>query len=261
MRTKKQAIQKTSQEQPQEQNRPYHLFVGTPVYSDFVSRKYHESMLLLVDACLNSGVRLTLRTHDGTFIYENRDILTEQFYQSGADTLLWVDSDIVFTANDVNVLIQDLKLQPVEMVTGLYRRKQAVLGYDVQLLNEPAIHVDGGTLQQAASCGAGFLAMRRSVIEKLRATMGPCGTGPYPEARRLWEPVNNLTEDIAFCHRWRAIGGEIFLDARASVGHVGVFEYRPALTPATPPPVALSDKAPEPMTAKAPNERPARKKR
>ena len=34
-----------------------------------------------------------------------------------------------------------------------------------------------------------------------------------------------LTEDVAFCHRWTAIGGEIHVDHQATVRHVGRFDY------------------------------------
>jgi hypothetical protein len=34
-----------------------------------------------------------------------------------------------------------------------------------------------------------------------------------------------LSEDYAFCHRWRAIGGRIWLDTQCRLTHVGSFEF------------------------------------
>ncbi|PZQ57372.1 MAG: hypothetical protein DI570_19750 [Phenylobacterium zucineum] len=34
-----------------------------------------------------------------------------------------------------------------------------------------------------------------------------------------------LSEDYTFCHRWRAIGGEIWLDLQSRLAHVGAFEF------------------------------------
>jgi hypothetical protein len=39
---------------------------------------------------------------------------------------------------------------------------------------------------------------------------------------------NNKTvgEDLTFCNKWRKIGGEIWVDHRLSIGHVGRHVYR-----------------------------------
>jgi hypothetical protein len=34
-----------------------------------------------------------------------------------------------------------------------------------------------------------------------------------------------LSEDFSFCRRWRAIGGDIFLDDEAAIIHAGRKEY------------------------------------
>jgi hypothetical protein len=34
-----------------------------------------------------------------------------------------------------------------------------------------------------------------------------------------------LPEDYTFCNRWRAMGGEIWVDVRSKFTHVGAFEY------------------------------------
>jgi len=35
-----------------------------------------------------------------------------------------------------------------------------------------------------------------------------------------------LSEDYAFCRRWRAIGGEIWLDLNSKLNHSGSYTYR-----------------------------------
>ncbi len=34
-----------------------------------------------------------------------------------------------------------------------------------------------------------------------------------------------LSEDYAFCHRWRTIGGQVWLDTRSRLTHVGPREF------------------------------------
>jgi hypothetical protein len=35
-----------------------------------------------------------------------------------------------------------------------------------------------------------------------------------------------LSEDYAFCKRWRALGGEIWLDLQSKLNHSGSYTYR-----------------------------------
>ena len=41
----------------------------------------------------------------------------------------------------------------------------------------------------------------------------------------LPETGEYLSEDYAFCHRWRAIGGRIWLDTESRLTHIGSYEY------------------------------------
>ena len=41
----------------------------------------------------------------------------------------------------------------------------------------------------------------------------------HPVGRRY------LSEDFAFCHRWRSCGGEIWLDVESRLGHEGTFLF------------------------------------
>ena len=35
-----------------------------------------------------------------------------------------------------------------------------------------------------------------------------------------------LSEDFTFCHRWRKIGGKVWLDTRTALKHVGSYEFQ-----------------------------------
>lgn len=98
------------------------------------------------------------------------------------------------------------------------------------------------------SAGTGFMCIERAALEALIARHGeetryendiPGYAAPHdgwelgplrfhalfesgvdPESRIY------LSEDYAFCRRWRALGGEIWLDLRARLEHVGAHRYR-----------------------------------
>ena len=88
--------------------------------------------------------------------------------------------------------------------------------------------------------GAGFLMIKRGVFEKMRASY------PYlqykaahttaspslsPNQFAFFDCVIDeasgeyLSEDYAFCQRWRALGGQIWLDTRSTLAHVGPHEF------------------------------------
>ena len=61
------------------------------------------------------------------------------------------------------------------------------------------------------------------------------GGSAAPRIRGFFEtlvhPVSGryLSEDFAFCHRWRSTGGEVWVDVQTPLGHEGsfMFEGRP----------------------------------
>jgi len=90
--------------------------------------------------------------------------------------------------------------------------------------------------------GTGFMLIRRSAAERLVAAYPETKyraqhTYPAPAAAShnqynlfdcLIEPETKtyLSEDFAFCHRWRAIGGTIWLDTMSRLRHVGAYEFQ-----------------------------------
>jgi hypothetical protein len=88
--------------------------------------------------------------------------------------------------------------------------------------------------------GAGFLLMKRRVLELMAAKYPEThytaahntpSTHPSPNLFALFDCMvdpktgHYLSEDYAFCSRWRAIGGTIWLDARSKLTHVGPHDF------------------------------------
>src|SRR5205085_7019744 len=86
--------------------------------------------------------------------------------------------------------------------------------------------------------GTGFLMISREAVQKmtdahpeLRAKMGDMADPLAPEAVMLFETMiepetgQYLSEDYAFCRRWRDLGGEIWADVEARLTHTGPATY------------------------------------
>lgn len=153
----------------------------------------------------------------------------------GFDELMWIDSDVVFEADDVN----RMRAHALPIVAGVYAKKGSG-GLAVHLERDAReLRVgEGGGLTRVRYVGAGFLLTRRAVYMDIAQTFSlpVCNTRfgvpivPYflpmviPEqatAGGYWY----LGEDYAFCERARQAGHAIMVDSAIRLGHVGTYVY------------------------------------
>lgn len=145
------------------------------------------------------------------------------------DVWLTIDSDIVFTPQQVVELIEDTKKYPV--VSGLYRMSDlrhyaAVKEWNLDYFKE------NGTFQfmkveelknekkfiSVAYNGMGFFACRKGVIEKLKY---PYFTYPLIEMEGKDGVMlrDTCSEDVAFCKNLKDAGFDIMVNTSLVVGH------------------------------------------
>ncbi len=233
-----------------------HIFLATPCFGGLVTTGYMQSVLALVQTAGEAGFDLShaLLGHDA-LITRCRSTLLGTFMDSAATHLLFVDSDIAFAPTQVVRLLRAGKdliagMYPIKSLdwqrAALHRKlhgennEQSCLLY-VGTPCEPAQreHEDG--LVTAIYAGTGFMMVARDAITRMIAAYPqtryraihawPLPTGPERERHALFDTLilpetgEYLSEDYAFCHRWRAIGGRIWLDTRSRLTHIGSFEY------------------------------------
>ena len=104
--------------------------------------------------------------------------------------------------------------------------------------NKPVLKVDNG-LVKLKDAATGFMLIKREVIEKMIAAYPELyfnnDLNLDPEFEKwtylffdcMHEPESKryLSEDYAFCRRWQALGGEVWLDPLVSLDHVGHFTF------------------------------------
>jgi len=107
-----------------------------------------------------------------------------------------------------------------------------------------SVEVENG-IAKVAYGGTGFLMIRREAMQliveahpELTAKMGDMGDNLAREAVMVFETMiepetgQYLSEDYAFCRRWRDLGGEIWADMEARLTHVGHAAYTGSLVEA-----------------------------
>ena len=231
-----------------------------PCYGGNLNLFFVDSMLKLQDACRDRGIGLHIDMMGGeALITRGRSRLAAAFlaYEQ-ATHILYIDADIGFPPEQVFRLIDadrdviaavcPLKKIDWEKVRAAAKADVADLqevgiGYVVRFLPNPenSVEVVDG-FAQVAYGGTGFLLIKRQAMQRLvdgypqlRAKMGDMGDSLAREAVMVFDTMiepetgQYLSEDYAFCRRWRDLGGEIWADFSARLTHVGHAAYTGSL--------------------------------
>jgi hypothetical protein len=237
------------------------LFIATPCYGGQVSIFFLRSVLDLQAACAARGVGLHIELlEDDDVIARARSRLAARFLAHPEAThLLFIDADIGFAPNNVFRLMDGGKdvcaaVCPLKSIdwtkvraaalAGAADLQAAGLGYVLRFLPAAGnrIEVENG-FAQVAYAGTGFLMIRRSALEQIIQAHPELdaifddGSRAVMAFETLVEPETgeHLSEDYAFCRRWRDLGGEIWADVEARLTHVGHAAYTGSLIQALKP--------------------------
>ena len=158
---------------------------------------------------------------EGSLIYDSRDTIAQYALEHDYDYILYVDSDMVFTADDVKRLLA----HDADIVSGLYITRSGdnknvcykeIITRRRFPYRPPKLIIDTATTGYApvAACGFGFCLIKIEVIRNMSKRY-----------KSLFEPFKGVGEDIAFCIRARRCGYKIFTDRDVKLGHIGETVY------------------------------------
>jgi hypothetical protein len=152
-----------------------------------------------------------------------RNAIVRQFMQTDCTDLLFIDADVGWS---VEGLIQLLS-HDTDLVAGVYPKKQDdPLDFPVRAL--PGERWADNGLVEVEGAPTGFMRIRRPCLERLieahkdRQFIGSDGGEPYTILfERTFEGGHRWSGDYAFCRKWRAIGGKVFIDPEIDFSHAG----------------------------------------
>lgn len=159
---------------------------------------------------------LSMKT--GSLIYTSRNSLATTAIQSEADFVFWLDSDMVFKPDTLVRMMDTLKKNDLDILSGLYFRR--VPPYSPVLFDK--LDIDGvkadyseyskipDDLFEVGACGFGCVLMKTDVFFDVQSKFG-----------NMFAPIGNNGEDVAFCWRARQCGYKVFCDPSVICGHVG----------------------------------------
>jgi hypothetical protein len=201
------------------------VMVGTPALDGSVRVQYLCSLLDTIPLLTSAGWHLrTQYVVQNSLVMDARNHIVGSFLDSDANDLIMIDSDIGWVPSDFLRLLK----HDVPIVSGVYQRKsEEKLDFTVKFPVEGAVRNKQTGLFKAERVGAGFLRLRRDALELMIKKYGEL---QYQDALGkirycLFDTSirdNGLVgEDFTFCDRWRAIGGEIWVDPDIRLSHIG----------------------------------------
>ena len=158
----------------------------------------------------------------GNFVPAQRELIMQDAIAGKYDYLFFVDDDVVFPANALELLIETAEADPqTAVVGGLYYSRDsvrpiAVADWDSSDTSTAHVPAFTSTSKDAvAGIGFGCALLRVSAAEKLTAPYFPAHVYIERSVRR----ARLCDEDYLYCERVRRAGNFVRLDARVRCGH------------------------------------------
>jgi hypothetical protein len=248
------------------------VIIGIPCYGGNLHYACHAGVVDLIEKAREAAIPLGFHlVGNESLVQRARNGIVAQFLATSADRLIFIDADIGFSGDQVlRLLAHD---RPV--MAGIYRKKNLHrVDYAVNWMTdaEGAVPRDPATgAIRARDVGTGFLAIKREVFEAMARAFPHIryrtpheDRGMPTEAHAFFDcwidPATGeyLSEDYAFCRRWLAMGGEVWVDPGIILDHHGMLPLTadPMEHLGAPPP-----RTPARKPARAPARKPAAKGR
>jgi hypothetical protein len=225
------------------------VFIATPWFGGQVTQTYMQSIISLMSHCSTCDLDLTLAMlrHD-SLITRSRNTLVSAFLGTAATHILFIDADIGFEPEQVVRMLKadkplvagiyPLKVRDWDLLADGGRPEEATPHYVWMPFGNAEWD---GEIATAAYAGTGFMMIRRDCIEAMRDAYPHLAydhVHSFPRPKDLGtqhgalfecliEPESGLylSEDFAFCQRYRAIGGQVWLDTIGELTHVGSHDF------------------------------------
>lgn len=222
------------------------VLLATPTLFRVPTLEYMMSVMKTSSLLATHGILLdTCFVGGDCFISKARNGLIESFIESWktphpADILVFVDDDQCWDEHAFLRIVQATQ----EIIAVAIPKKMDTTGDEAQVFNNVMLDMDDKNncfvengLLRISQVGSGFMAIKRSAIEKLiaaypqRYSPGDGGTHQLHynlfESKVIWDETDATKtgqfwgEDLIFCKKWKDIGGAMWLDPNVDVQHIG----------------------------------------
>jgi len=210
------------------------VHICMPCYGGQLTEQCFMSYIKWANLCRQLNIDWTVETMTNeSLISRARNTLTAKFLHTKESThLMFIDADIGWEPWHLLVMLDAQK----DVIGGLYPMKSLPVKWCVNGI-PGQVEEPGSNLVEVTKTGTGFLLIKRDVFEKLNAHPA---TKPFNNDIGLPEELNPhmktyfdtavrenryYSEDWTFCENWRDIGGQVWVDKRVLLRHVGTYTF------------------------------------
>lgn len=206
-----------------------HVTIAVPAYTGTVHLETMRSLMHDATALMRRGDTIALLDHcQSSYIHYARAMMVAKFLASKSDVLVMIDHDVSWQANALLKVVD----HPVHLCGGIYPKRSEPIEYPVRWLRdrEDLIAING--LLEVEGIPGGFTKYSREMLEQMvEAYKGDlnfiCSESPTGFLCDLFSDYrvgdgHKLSEDFAFCRRWRDLGGQVWFDPEIRMGHTGL---------------------------------------
>lgn len=185
------------------------IMIAVPCMDSVPAQFAHSLATMSHDNCI-------IAMQIGSLIYTSRNKLALMAVKEECDYVLWLDSDMIFPPNVIDLLMQHK--DEGDIITGCYFKRvppyHPVLYKKLEISDEGCVQEDMTEVPdkpfEVAACGFGCVLMPTNLIVECFAEYGD-----------MFAPIKGVGEDLSFCWRARQMGYRIVCDPSIYLGHVG----------------------------------------
>ena len=167
---------------------------------------------IIAHSCRTLGIDLL--TSQGVFWGQCMQRMFNEQVSAGVDWILSIDSDSLFTADQLSALMQRFADRPdIDALAALQCRRGQ--GFPLMTVaHETGVQTNGEPIK-VTTAHFGLTLIRTDVLKQVEKPW----FNSRPDADGEWED-NRLDDDIWFWHQWRLANRNIYVDPLVSIGHL-----------------------------------------
>ena len=154
----------------------------------------------------------------GSLVYNSRNDLAKKAIEMGAEYVFWLDSDMVFNTDILELMHKEMAEKNLDILSGLYFRRvepySPVLFEKLDITDTDTDFAEFKEIPsetfEVAGCGFGCVLMKTEVFIDV-----------FVKHQAFFTPIRGVGEDLSFCWRARDCGYKIWCDPTFPLGHVG----------------------------------------
>lgn len=231
------------------------LYISTPCYDAMVTMQYTMSLLRLVQFCNQHNIDYMIDfLGNESLITRARNKSLNKFMNTDCSHLLFIDSDIEFQPEAV----MDLLLFDKDVSCCVYPKKgfnwnkfmysiqneqnskehpsSRGLDYAYNIMyNDKNELIKNGDFIRVNQSSTGFMMIKREIVEKLNKKhteleiisdeLSNNDTKMYGLFCCMIKDKQYLSEDYSFCQRVNDIGGQVWINVKHNLNHIGKYSF------------------------------------